>query len=119
METTELCCARCKTPMDIVRYRCDCCDLTIEGSFPQPPLAKLSIEEQAFVVAFVRTHGNIKKMERLFGISYPTVKSRLNAIARKLDAPMQVRDDAGDVIDRLDRGEISVDEALSLLEAGP
>ncbi|MFV2021178.1 DUF2089 family protein [Micromonospora sp. LOL_023] len=44
-------------------------------------LAQLSVDDQVFVAAFVRLHGSIKKMERIFGVSYPTVKSRLNRIA--------------------------------------
>ena len=58
--------------------------ISIEGSFDLPPLAKLSMEDQVFVSAFVRSHGSIKQMEKLFGISYPTVKNLLNRIARKL-----------------------------------
>jgi len=67
--------------MDIVRLRCAECEVTVEGVFELTPLAKLSLADQAFVTAFMRVHGNIKKMEALFGISYPTVKNRLNAIA--------------------------------------
>jgi hypothetical protein len=99
--------------MELVRLKCSACDLALEGKLELPPLARLDRAEQRFVEAFVRTHGNIKKMEELFSISYPTVKNRLNAIARKLD---NASDDRGAVLDRLARGEISVDEALKLLE---
>ncbi len=67
-----------------------------------------------FVTAFVRNHGSIKRMEELFEISYPTVKNRLNRLAALLDAsftpPASQRIEA---LDRLSRGEISVDEALA------
>ncbi len=91
--------------------------IAIEGSFALPPLAGLTMEDQLFVTAFVRSHGSIKDMETLFGISYPTVKNRLNAISAKLpfveiDPPSPGRD----VLDRLERGEISVDEALERLK---
>src|SRR5215510_4540150 len=91
--------------------------VAIEGEFEPPQLAQLSLEDQIFVTAFVRSHGSIKEMERIFGVSYPTIKSRLNRIAQKLDfvetdpAPSGV-----DIIDRLRRGEISAQQALSALE---
>ena len=101
--------------MDIVRYWCEACELAVEGKFTPPPLGRLPLKEQAFVTAFVRVHGNIKKMEELFGISYPTVKNRLNAIARKLDAALQAPEDPSMVLDRLARGEITVHQALEML----
>jgi hypothetical protein len=61
-------------------------------------------------------HGNIKRMEELFGISYPTVKNRLNALTAKLDAAYEVPEEPGTVLDRLARGEISVEEALERLD---
>src|SRR5215469_8542316 len=60
-------------------------DIAIEGSFELPQLAKLSPEDQVFVTAFVRSHGSIKEMERVFGVSYPTIKARLTRIADSLD----------------------------------
>lgn len=108
-------CVKCGQEMDVVRLKCSACDLALEGKLALPPLAKLSAEDQRFVIAFVRVHGNIKKMEELFAISYPTVKNRLNAIARKLDETFKAPDDRSAVLDRLARGEITVDEALKLL----
>jgi len=93
-------------------------DIAIEGSFAPPQLARLSGEDQVFVAAFVRSHGSIKEMEQMFGVSYPTVKARLNRIAGSLEfvdespAPMR-----SDVIDRLARGELTPEEALAALEA--
>lgn len=91
--------------------------VVVEGQFEPPQLAELSVEDQVFVAAFVRSHGSIKEMERIFGVSYPTVKSRLNRIAERLDF---VETDPGpsgaDVVDRLRRGEISAQEALAELE---
>ena len=59
--------------------------IAIEGQFEPPDLARLSAEDQVFVMTFVQVHGSIKEMERLFGISYPTVKKRLDSIASKLE----------------------------------
>jgi hypothetical protein len=91
-------------------------DIAIEGSFALPRLAGLSTEDQVFVMAFVRCHGSIKAMEEMFGISYPTVKNRLNRIARRLEfvETVEVSPDE-EAIDGLERGEISVEEALRRL----
>lgn|SRR5690349_22628017 len=91
--------------------------VAIEGEFEPPQLAQLSLEDQVFVTAFVRCHGSIKEMERIFGVSYPTIKSRLNRIAERLDfVDTDPAPTGADVVDRLRRGEISVQEALAELE---
>ena len=93
-------------------------DIAIEGSFELPQLARLSLEDQVFVTAFVRSHGSIKEMERVFGVSYPTIKARLTRIADSLEfvesnpAPSQA-----EILDRLKRGEITAEEAIRELEA--
>lgn len=88
----------------------------IRGEFELPPLAQLRYEDQVFVAEFVRSHGSIKDMEKAFGISYPTVKNRLNRIASQLQlvqvAVRQSQPQAGeDALALLERGEISADEA--------
>jgi hypothetical protein len=103
----------------VERIRVEESGAVIEGDFEPPVLAQLSPEDQVFVVAFVRAHGSIKEMEKLFGISYPTVKNRLNAIAELLEF-VDVNPPAprAEVLDRLERGEITVDEAVELLRGG-
>lgn len=92
-------------------------DIAIEGDFELPPLARLSFEDQVFVAAFVRSHGSIKQMEELFGVSYPTVKARLNRISDKLQF---VRVHRGgrreEVLAQLERGEITAREAIERLK---
>src|SRR5471030_3512423 len=68
----------------IERVRLTAQDVAIEGQFELPPLAQLSAEDQIFVAAFVRCHGSIKEMETFFGVSYPTIKNRLNRIGAQL-----------------------------------
>lgn len=91
--------------------------VAIEGPFELPQLARLSVEDQVFVTAFVLSHGSIKEMERVFGISYPTVKGRLNRLAGSLQFvdtnPLPSRTE---VLDRLERGELEADEAVRMLE---
>src|SRR5437762_10842297 len=101
----------------------DMADVAIEGHFDLPPLAQLPAEDQIFVAAFVRCHGSIKQMEKFFGVSYPTIKNRLNRIGQQLplaeidpaDEPSPV---VSDILGSLERGEVSVREALRQLKGG-
>jgi hypothetical protein len=98
--------------------------IAIEGTFELPLLAQLPLEDQVFLVAFVRSHGSIKEMERLFGVSYPTIKARLNKLSERVGPVVDVEPPANEedtspahraILDRLDRGEISVQQALKEL----
>ena len=91
-------------------------NIALEGEFELPLLSRLTEEDQIFVAAFVRCHGSIKEMEKLFGVSYPTIKGRLNRIGEQFDfVDINPPVDRQDVLTRLDKGEISVDEAEELL----
>ncbi len=113
--SSKTACPECNQPFKITRLACPTCNVSMEGQIELPALAQLSLEDQAFVMAFVRHHGSIKKMESLFGISYPTVKNRLNAIGATLDKSMQAPSPRTWVLEQLSRGEITVEEALEKL----
>ena len=111
-------------PFEIERIRLIDQDVAIEGRFELPPLAQLAAEDQIFVAAFVRCHGSIKQMEQFFGVSYPTIKNRLNRIGALLpfaeidpepepDRPAVTA--SGDLLSQLERGTLSVDEVLRQL----
>ncbi len=100
-------------PMTVERVRLEGTDIAVEGSFDLPPLARLSAEDQVFVMAFVRGHGSIKEMERIFGVSYPTVKNRLNSIAERFQMVEAVPAEShSQVLDELETGQITVNEAV-------
>ena len=110
--------------VEIDRVRLVDTGVAIEGPFTLPPLARLPAEDQIFVAAFVRCHGSIKQMEQYFGVSYPTIKNRLNKIGSQLsfveieegsaaESPGRTR---ADVLDRLSRGELTVAQALDQLK---
>jgi len=101
----------------IERVRMTDTGIAIEGEFEPASWSLLAAEDQVFLAAFVRSHGSIKKMEQYFGVSYPTIKNRLNRIAEKLDF-VEIESEPGgsDALDLLDRGEISVGEALERLK---
>ncbi len=111
-------------PMVVERVRLADSGVAIEGTFELPRLAQLSAEDQVFVAAFVRSHGSIKEMEQVFGVSYPTIKARLNRIAAGLEfvetirvtEPQVAESRRGDVLARLARGEITAEQAISELE---
>jgi hypothetical protein len=104
-------------PMVVERVRLTDSGIAIEGAFELPRLAQLPDEDQVFIAAFMRSHGSIKEMEQVFGVSYPTVKARLARIADKLEfveiMPPPVR---SQVIERLARGEITPEQAVAELE---
>ena len=115
-------------PLIVERVRLAGKDIAIEGRFELPQLARLSSEDQVFVTAFVRSHGSIKEMERMFGVSYPTIKSRLNRISQSLEfveteigpSQAEIRSDTRNtILERLKAGEISAAEAIRELEALP
>jgi hypothetical protein len=105
-------------PMVVERVRLADRDIVVEGAFELPQLARLPVEDQIFIAAFVRSHGSIKEMENVFGVSYPTVKARLNRIAGALQFidtnPLPSR---SEVLERLAKGKISAEQAIKELEA--
>lgn len=110
-------------PFAVERVRLLDSGVAIEGAFDPPALAQLSAEDQTFIAAFVRCHGSIKQMEQYFGVSYPTVKNRLNRIGERLPfveishEPPPAPNTA-DLLDRLDKGEMSAGEVIAALGGG-
>src|SRR3979411_3141789 len=109
------------TTIEIERVRLVEQGVAIEGHFEPPPLSRLAAEDQVFVAAFVRCHGSIKQMEQFFGVSYPTIKNRLNRIGAllpfaEIDPPADAeRPTASELLARLERGEMSVNDVLQQL----
>ena len=105
-------------PMVVERIRLTDKDIAIEGRFDLPQLARLNLEDQVFVIAFIRCHGSIKEMEQIFGVSYPTIKNRLNRISESLEfVETNPAPSRSEVLDRLQRGEINPQDAIRELEA--
>ena len=106
------------SPMVIERVKIPEKQIAIEGAFTLPELARISLEDQVFITAFLRSHGSIKEMEQIFGVSYPTIKARLNRIAGLLEfVDTNPSPSRSDVLERLKNGEITAAEAISELEA--
>lgn len=106
------------SPLVIERVRIPGKGISVEGNFTLPELARLSLEDQVFVTAFLRSHGTIKEMEQAFGVSYPTIKARLTRIAGQLEyVDTNPMPSSSEVLERLKNGAITAAEAIRELEA--
>jgi hypothetical protein len=103
---------------EIERIRCTNCDTRIEGIFTLSKFALLPEEHLEFLGTFIKCRGNIKDVERELGISYPTVRSRLDRAIEALgyqDSPGKIQ--RKEVLESLERGEMTAEDALNALKA--
>lgn len=122
MKTTLSKCPVCESELAVTRLHCDTCDTTIEGRFSNGFLAALAPDQLDFIETFVRVEGRMNRMAEEMGISYPTLRNRLHEIIRALgyepgkDEPVDIPDETRrDVLEQLDSGTISAEEAMRLL----
>jgi len=116
----------CGQALEVTELQCPSCHTKILGNFDLCKFCKLPAEQKAFAEIFIKNRGNIREVERELGISYPTVRSRLEALIRALGYPTDpdqadydesVAEQRKQVLDRLARGEISADQAARMLKA--
>ncbi len=116
MEKLASTCPCCSARMEIESLRCTSCDVTVQGSIPIPRLARLSAEDREFVELFVRSSGSLKAVAGKLGISYPTVRSRLDRVIQALQEQEEAeRDTRKQILDAIEHGELSVDDAIKQL----
>lgn len=109
-------CSYCGDELHIERLRCKGCNIAIEGEIQIPRLARLSAEDRNFIELFVRLSGSLKAMSKQLGISYPTMRNRLNRIIELLTQEISKDQEyRKEIIDKLDQGEIKAEEAIKLL----
>lgn len=114
-------CPQCDGPLQIAALHCPQCDLTLTGEFARCRFCELCPEHREFLEAFIRCRGVIRQMEQELGISYPTVKSRIDDLLEVLSfegpaTPGGV-ESVRDVLQELDRGECSAEEAVARIRA--
>ena len=111
------CCPYCKGDFDIKHVQCQGCKVEIKGQFKVNRFHMFDPEQLYFIEVFLKTEGNIKLVEKELGISYPTVKNRLQKIIQVLgyDKEPLRTDDRLDILNKLSSGEMEVSEALELL----
>ena len=111
-------CPSCSGKVIVTELCCDECKTSIKGNFELPELACLNEEDDRFLKTFLAARGSIKEMERCLGISYPTVKSRMEALLAKLGLG-QLQSEAKrrrlEIVEKLEKGEIPAQEAIKLL----
>jgi hypothetical protein len=121
MHTTPSECPVCHDGLLVTRLICRNCGTALEGRFTLGRLFDLSPDQRYFVEVFLRCEGKISRVQEELGLSYPTVRSRLEEVIRALgydvdQEPAELGDRRQEVLEQLARREISSDEALSLLE---
>src|SRR5579883_1140271 len=119
-------CPVCGDQLRVTRLACPTCHTAIEGNFTLGRFQILSPEQLAFLEIFIKNRGIIREVERELGVSYPTVRNRLDDLIRALGFEVreestgpEMADDAArrrQVLERLSAGEITADEALQLLK---
>jgi hypothetical protein len=124
MQTLPSKCPICGGEVIVTRIHCQVCDSTIEGRFVAGPFERLNAEQLSFVETFVRCEGKINRMEDEIGLSYPTIRNRLHEIIRALGyepggeepAPRVSDEERRKVLENLEQGLISYQEAMQMLE---
>jgi len=102
--------------MEVERLRCSVCHVAVEGRIPIPRLARLPAADREFIELFVRSSGSLKAVAGKLGISYPTVRNRLNkVIAALAEEERQEKDRRREILDAIDNGTMTVDEAIAQL----
>jgi hypothetical protein len=110
-------CPSCEGELVAVRLSCRSCDTSLEGKFEIPTLLQLSPDDLSFVTAFVRSSGSLKAMAQLLGVSYPTVRNRLDEILQRLDALEQGIDKRRhEILDALENGKLTAEAAAEQLK---
>ncbi|MCX8129576.1 MAG: DUF2089 domain-containing protein [Clostridia bacterium] len=113
-------CPVCGTNTQVTKLSCYECGTSIEGNFDLCKFCRLTEDQKSFIDVFIKCRGNIKEVERELGVSYPTVKNRLEDVAGALGYKSEPEPVSSlkrkEVLDKLNSGEISVEEAIGLLK---
>ena len=115
-------CPICQSELTVVRLHCSSCDTSIEGNFSAGQFSNLTPEQLEFIFTFVRSEGKINRMEQELGVSYPTIRNRLNEVIRALgyepgrEEPVEITQERrNSILEDLSAGRITADEATRLL----
>lgn len=119
MKKVISCCPVCNHELTVARLRCDSCDTVIENTFRLSKFDYLSEEELYFTEMFIRCRGNIKEVEKGLGISYPTVRAKLDAVIKKLGYDEETDSRSSkkeEILKALEHGEITAEQAITELK---
>ena len=112
-------CPSCSARLRVSRMTCPDCGLAVEGDFATSRLGLLAPEQQRFVEIFLTARGNIREVEQILGISYPTVRKRLDEVLEALgQEAVEEAEQANrrtEILNQIERGELSAKEGAKLL----
>ena len=109
-------CPSCQGELEVVRLECSSCGTVVDGHFQPCSVCRLDRELRELFEQFLDARGNLKEIQRALGVSYPTVRQRIEVMFRHLGRPAASEGDSPkEVLRRLRAGEITVDEAERLL----
>ncbi|SHH80197.1 hypothetical protein SAMN02745180_01113 [Sporanaerobacter acetigenes DSM 13106] len=112
-------CPVCGNEMEVTKLSCNSCGTSIEGHFSLCKFCKLSDEQKDFVEVFIKNRGNIKEIEKELGISYPTVRNKLESVIEALGYSPKYNVpniNKKEILEKLSNGEITSEEAINLLK---
>ena len=109
-------CPNCGDQMVITSYRCNSCFTEVHGEFEVDSFSRLDDEDKEFIELFLQKRGSIKDVGEEIGISYPTVRNRIDKIVAKLGGKVDKKSHRIDILNMLDNGEITTERAKQLLE---
>ncbi len=111
-------CPACGAALEITELRCPKCNTIVKGVFPINKFLVLDPDELEFLVTFLKSRGSIKEVQERLGISYPTAKSKLDKVLVSLGLSSDNKNlpNKIDVLDALEKGEITPKEAIQLLK---
>lgn len=84
MKVLPTICPSCNSQLNVKSLICQRCQTEIQGQYELPSLSKLSIDDQSFIIEFIKASGSLKEMAKLLGLSYPTVRNRLDEIIERI-----------------------------------
>lgn len=113
-------CPVCGESLEVAKLHCPSCQTTVEGRFTLDRFARLNRDQVQFLEAFLRARGVIKDVEEALGISYPTVRGRLDEVLRALDLSddrERERERRRTILADLSDGKLSSEQAMAMLAA--
>ncbi|WP_053960563.1 DUF2089 domain-containing protein [Sulfobacillus thermosulfidooxidans] len=116
-------CPSCRHPLEITALHCPHCDIVIQGRFHNSPALSLSEDQLAFLKVFVLSRGNLKEIERILGISYPTVRNKLDQLVEAFQgqpgeetSSPSPKISRNEILQRIAQKELSIQDGLKLLD---
>jgi len=110
-------CPVCSGKLHISELACSDCDTKIRGEFEIPSFSRLDETEREFLMLFLRSRGSLREVQRELGLSYPTVRNRLDALLAKMGiiSARASQEEINEVLDKLESGDLSAEDAVKLI----